>query len=36
MTAYRDQALRRLYEFPESGIRTALEDLVKYTIDRKK
>jgi octaprenyl-diphosphate synthase len=36
MTAYRDQALRRLYEFPETDIRRALEDLVKYTIDRKK
>jgi octaprenyl-diphosphate synthase len=36
MTEYRDQALQRLREFPESDIRNALEDLVRYSIDRKK
>jgi octaprenyl-diphosphate synthase len=36
MTAYRDKALQRLHEFPESDIRNALEDLVRYTIDRRK
>ncbi len=35
MVEYRDQALRRLYEFPQSEIRSALEDLVRYTTDRK-
>lgn len=36
MAEYRDQALRRLYEFPETEIRKALEDLVWYSTDRKK
>jgi octaprenyl-diphosphate synthase len=36
MAEYRDQALRRLHEFPESEIRKALEDLVWYSTDRKK
>jgi octaprenyl-diphosphate synthase len=35
MVEYRDQALRRLHEFPQSDIRSALEDLVRYTTDRK-
>lgn len=36
MAEYRDRALRRLHEFPQSDIRNALEDLVKYSTDRKK
>lgn len=36
MAEYRDQALRRLHEFPETEIRKALEDLVWYSTDRKK
>jgi octaprenyl-diphosphate synthase len=36
MLEYRDQALRRLHEFPETPIRKALEDLVWYTTDRKR
>jgi len=36
MAEYRDQALRRLHEFPQSDIRNALEDLVRYSTDRKK
>jgi octaprenyl-diphosphate synthase len=35
MNQYRDEALDILAEFPESGVRKALEDLVKYTTDRK-
>ena len=35
MTAYRDEALAILFEFPESDIRKGLEDLVIYTTDRK-
>lgn len=34
MMNYRDDALRILYEFPESDTRLALEDLVKYVTDR--
>ena len=36
MAEYRDRALRRLHEFPQSDIRNALEDLVRYSTDRKK
>jgi octaprenyl-diphosphate synthase len=35
MTAYRDEALAILYEFPDSDIRRGLEELVRYTTDRK-
>ena len=35
MTAYRDEALAILYEFPDGPIRKALEELVRYTTDRK-
>ena len=35
MNNYRDEALQILYSFPESPARKALEDLVRYTTDRK-
>lgn len=35
MTSYRDEALKLLYDFPGSEVRTALEALVTYTTDRK-
>ena len=35
MIGYRNQALSILYEFPESDIRKGLEELVRYTTDRK-
>jgi len=35
MNQYRDEALIILYEFPESPVRKALEDLVRFTTDRK-
>ncbi len=35
MNEYRDDALKILHEFPESEVRNALEDLVRYTTDRK-
>jgi octaprenyl-diphosphate synthase len=35
MNAYRDEALAILYKFPESPVRKALEELVRYTTDRK-
>ena len=35
MLAYRDEALNILYEFPASDTRDALEELVRYTTDRK-
>ncbi len=35
MYEYRDEALNILYQFPESDIRNALEELVRYTTDRK-
>jgi len=35
MTNYRDAALKILYEFDDSNVRSALEDLVRYTTDRK-
>ncbi len=36
MTEYHDKALSILREFPESEARTALENLVNYTIERQK
>ncbi|HQR91946.1 MAG TPA: polyprenyl synthetase family protein [Sediminibacterium sp.] len=35
METYRDEALAILHEFPESQVRNALEELVRYTTDRK-
>lgn len=35
MNQYRDEALKILYEFPEGVVRKAMEDLVRYTTDRK-
>lgn len=35
MTQYRDEALSVLFEFPESDVRKGLEELVRYTTDRK-
>jgi len=35
MLAFRDEALEILYEFPDSDVRRALEELVRYTTDRK-
>ena len=35
MFAFRDEALTILYEFPDSDVREALEELVRYTTDRK-
>jgi octaprenyl-diphosphate synthase len=35
MIQYRDEALTILFEFPESDIRKGLEELVRYTTDRK-
>lgn len=35
MEYFRDEALRILYEFPASDTREALEELVRYTTDRK-
>ena len=34
MFFYRNEALKLLYEFPESDVRSALEELVRYTTDR--
>ena len=34
MFKYRDNALKVLHEFPESEVRNALEELVRYTTDR--
>ncbi len=34
MFGYRDEALSILHEFPESDVRAALEELVRYTTDR--
>lgn len=36
MLTYRDMALQLLYEFPQSAERDGLEQLVRYTTDRKK
>lgn len=35
MEAYRDKALQLLYEFDDSEVRKTLEELVRYTTDRK-
>jgi octaprenyl-diphosphate synthase len=35
MNAYRDEALDILLQFEESPVRNALEELVRYTTDRK-
>ena len=35
MNKYRDEALEILYSFPENQVRTALEELVRFTTDRK-
>lgn len=35
MFAFRDEALNILYEFPKNDVRDALEELVRYTTDRK-
>lgn len=35
MFQYRDEALAILFEFPESDVRKGLEELVRYTTDRK-
>ncbi|MEO6721309.1 MAG: polyprenyl synthetase family protein [Ferruginibacter sp.] len=35
MNSYRDDALTILYEFPDNEVRKALEELVRYTTDRK-
>jgi octaprenyl-diphosphate synthase len=35
MNWYRDEAMKILHEFPESDVRKALEELVRYTTDRK-
>mgnify|MGYP000274080395 CR=1 FL=1 len=35
MIEYRDEALNILYKFPENDIRKGLEELVRYTTDRK-
>ena len=35
MTIYRDEALSILHEFNEGPVRSALEELVRYTTDRK-
>ena len=35
MNTYRDEALAILYEFPDNQVRKALEELVRYTTDRK-
>ena len=35
MNQYRDDALVILHSFPDSEVRKALEDLVRYTTDRK-
>jgi octaprenyl-diphosphate synthase len=34
MMSFRDEALALLYQFPDSDIRKALEELVRYTTDR--
>ncbi|MBY0347951.1 MAG: polyprenyl synthetase family protein [Hydrotalea flava] len=35
MNQYRDEALKILHQFPESEVRSALEELVRFTTDRK-
>ena len=34
MFTFRDEALAILHEFPDSEVRQALEELVRYTTDR--
>jgi len=34
MLAFRDEALRILYEFEDSEVRRAMEELVRFTTDR--
>ena len=34
MNQYRDEALKILHQFPESEVRSALEELVRFTSDR--
>jgi len=36
MTSYHDRALERLQEFPDTPYRSALEELVRYSTDRRK
>jgi octaprenyl-diphosphate synthase len=36
METYRDEALKMLAEYPASTARTALEDLVRFTVERRK
>ena len=36
MNEYRDKALSIIHEFPDTPVRQTLEDLVRYTTDRKK
>ena len=35
MNIYRNEALEILHQFPENEVRNALEELVRYTTDRK-
>jgi octaprenyl-diphosphate synthase len=35
MNAYRDEALAILHEFADNDVRKGLEELVRYTTDRK-
>jgi octaprenyl-diphosphate synthase len=35
MNSYRNEALSILHEFPDNAVRTSLEELVRYTTDRK-
>jgi octaprenyl-diphosphate synthase len=35
MFNYRDEALKILYEFPDNDVRKGLEELVRFTTDRK-
>ena len=35
MMEYRDEALKLLYEFPESESRNSVEQLIEFTIERK-
>ena len=35
MNAFRDEALEILYQFDESPVRNGLEELVRFTTDRK-
>jgi octaprenyl-diphosphate synthase len=35
MNEFKDEALKLLYEFPESSARKGLEDMVRFVTDRK-